>query len=637
MSSAMQITFANWQKRFEQHWIVALAALLALVNLVTFAPTFTMGFVTDDFIEVGARHDDALDSIAREDWSLWFQRFGERALIDPVSGVEIFRPTRQVIFWADYFTWHLNPLGFHITNVLLQFATCFVVALLTWQLTRRRSAAFVAGLLFALHPAHTAPISEIASRGHVLAGLFVALTVLFYVLPRTRGNQILALLACVLAIGSKETALVTPALLALYEVIYHHDEIWRSPQRVMLRQLPFWLITAGAIALRFLIFGRLSGSQYGIGSWSLTYQIQGYSLFTLEPFIVDISDLQTILFLLILLILMILYRARREVRFGILWLPVALFFTLASPPQERYFYTPSIGLALAFGSIFSQPLTPSVRWARWASAAVTAALCLSLGAGAIARVSSYRNAGEIVQTILAQVKTLHPTLPQNSRLVFVGLPEVIRQGYIFNAPLQVQYAMQWLYNDRTLQATSGTTFPVVLDAPDRTFFFEYARRKITERADLVQALRDRRRCSDSPQNRIVWNFRTDGEGWESWNEIDAWSAGQGALRFRTTGNDPFLGSPFIQVRPHQLTEVAIQMRARAAQPTFTAELYWQTTDMQDFSGDAHTTFQVNADNVSHLYKLRLATRGDAPIVRLRFDPSNLPAEIELERISIQCK
>lgn len=628
--------------RASSHWRVLLLASLAALLAILYAPTFLMGFVTDDFIEVGARHDDALDSLAHDDLSLWFARFRERALIDPVSGVEIFRPTRQVIFWADYFMWHLNPVGYHITNLLLLFATCLVVALLTWRLTRRRSAGLVAGLLFALHPAHTAPISEVASRGHALAGLFVALTVLFYVLPPTRRNRILAVLSCVLAIGSKETALVTPALLALYEIIYHRDEIWRAPHRVVLRQLPFWLITAGAIGLRFLLFGRLSDSPYSIGSWSLTYQVQGYSLFTLEPFISDISDVQTILFLLALVILMVLYRARREVSFGTLWVPVSLLFTLASPPQERYFYTPSIGLALAFGSIVAHPLNISARWTRasvtirWASALVAAVLCVSLGAGALVRVASYRNAGEIVQTILAQVKMLHPTLPQNSRLAFVGLPEVIRQGYIFNSPLQVQYAMQWLYEDRSLQATSGDAFPVVLEAPDRTFFFEYERRKITERADVVQALRDRRRCSDSPQNRIVWNFREDAQGWEAWSEIGSFQTRAGALSIQATGNDPFMGSPFVEVRPRDLKRVEIRMRAQAARPTLTAELYWQTAEMQDFGGDARLSFQVNADNAPHTYTVEPEVRGNAPIIRLRFDPADLPAEIELERITIYC-
>lgn len=602
---------------------------------VLYAPVFGMGFVTDDFIEVGVRHDDARDFLARDDVAGWWSKFVERALIDPVSGTEMFRPTRQFIFTADYFMWYLDPVGYHITNLLLLLAACFVVALLAWQLTRRTSVALVASLLFALHPVHTAPVSEMSSRGHVIAGLFVALTVLFYALPRTRRNTLLALLSCVLAVGSKETALTTPLLLALYEVIYHREELRHEPRRVMLRQLPFWLIVAGAVALRLVLFGRLS-SRYAVGSWSWEYQVQGYSLFALAPFFQDITLEGTFLFFAALVIAMVLYRSRRQVRFGILWTPLALLGTLAYPPQERYFFTASIGLAIAFGSIVAQPFGGNTRWARAAGLVVTAAVCLSLGAGSIARIADFRNAGEIVQTVLAQVKTLHPTMPRNARLYFVGLPEVVRKGYVFNNALGVQYVMQWLYDDRSLRATNGLHFPVVFNALDRTFFFEYERRKITERADLVQALRERVTCSSS-RKAIVWNFGKDAGGWQAWNEMEAFQAQDGALHLRTNGNDPFMGSPFIEVPPRDLERIEIQMRAKADKRTLNAEVYWQTAEMPDFASEARTTFQVNADEASRKYVLPFAVRGDAPIVRLRFDPTDAPAEIQIERIALYCR
>ncbi len=621
----------------ERHWLLVFLASLTLLVGILYAPVFKMGFVTDDFIEIGARNDDAVDFLAHDDLAGWGGQFIQRALIDPVSGVEIFRPTRQVIFWADYFMWHLNPLGYHITNLLFLVATCFVVALLAWHLTRRKSAAIVAGLLFALMPVHTAPIAEVASRGHVIAGFFVALTVLFYVLPRTRRNRVLAVVCCILAIGSKETALITPALLGLYEIVYHRDEVLRAPLRVILRQLPFWLCLAAAIGLRFLIFGRLSSSQYGVGSWNLSYQAAGYTLFVLAPFLNDISDAQTIAFWLVMALLVVVYRARREVAFGVLWVPLALFFTLASPPQERYFYTPSVGLVVALASILSQPFPLAVRWSRWAGALGTAALLLCLSWGAWIRVDAYRNAGEIVQTILAQVKTLHPTLPRGSQLVFVGIPEVIRQGYIFNNPRQVEYAIQWLYDDRSLRVKSQSSFPTVLTGLDKTFFLEYDRRKITERADLVQSLRNRLRCSDSPKNWVRWNFDKDAAGWEPWNEIDSFQPGSRGLRLNTTGNDPFMGSPFVEISPQQLRRVEIRMSAQAAQPTFLGELYWQTAAMSDFDGSAHVTFPVKADGELQTYTLRLNPQGAAPIIRLRLDPSDVPAKIELEQITLYCK
>lgn len=621
----------------ESHWLLAAFLGLVLLILILYAPVFGMGFVSDDFIEVGVRHNDARDTLAYDDIGGWLNTFVERSLIDPVSGVEMFRPTRQAIYAADYIMWHLDAPGYHVTNLVLLLISSFVVLLLAYQLTRRKNVALVAALLFALHPAHTAPTAEISSRGHVLAGLFVGLTVLFYALTRTRRNYIVALVCCALAIGSKETALATPLLVALYELIYHRDEILRTPLRVAARLAPFFVITAAAIGFRLLWFGSLSNSRYGVGSWELSYQIQGYSMFTLEPFIYDISNVQTILFLSVLVALILLYRKRREVAFGILWAPIALIFTITAPPQERYFFTPSIGLAIAFASVLSQPFTTETRWTRWVGPVATGALCVSLLLGSVSRVADYRNAGDIVQTIVAQIKTLHPTMPQNARLSFVGLPEAVRRGYVFNNVLGVQYLMQWVYDDRTLEVTSGEAFPIALDAPDRTFFFEYERRKLTERADLVQALRERRRCGDAPDSAIVWNFSADAQGWEPWSEIEGWQNQDGALGFNTTGDDPFMGSPFIEVSPRDVKRIDVQMRVDADQPTVTGELYWQTANMDDFSRDAHTPFTVKADGKSRTYKVFLDVRGDEPILRLRLDPTDAPAEIQLETIAIRCK
>lgn len=628
----------DWKRWASKHWIILLLVALTLLLLLLYAPTFGMGFVTDDFIEVGARHFDALDGLVPQDNNVWFERFIERAIIDPVSGQEIFRPTRQTIFWADYFVWQLEPFGYHLTNWLLYLATCFTVALLAYRLTHQRRAAVISGLLFAVLPSHTAPVSEMASRGHLIAGLFVVLCVLFYVLPSSRRNTLAACLFYILAIGSKETALVVPALLALYELVFHRADIWRNPRSVILRQLPFWLIALAAVAVRFYLFGRLSSSSFGLGSWEWTYQVQGYTLYALAPFLVDIVEWQTILVFAIVAVLMVLYRSRGTVIFGFLWVPIALLVTYASPPQERYLFTASTGIALALGAILAQPLATPVRWGQWAGGLVTAALLIGLTYGVWLRTTAFRNAGEIVASVFQQVKQLHPTVPENSRFYFVGLPEVIRGGYMFNSDLQMQYGIQMLYgDDRTLRATRAETFPTTLTALDRTFFFEYDRRKITERTDLVQAMRDRRRCGDAPENFVRWTFRDDAEGWEPWSEIEGFQSRKGTLEFSTTGEDPFMGSPILEIQPQELERIEIQMRARADAPTFDAALYWMTSDMQDFSEQARVSFPVTADDTAHTYDLTLPVRGDAPLLRLRLDPADMPAEIQLQRITIYCK
>lgn len=643
-----------WQAQFTRHWVLTLAALLTVVNLITFAPTFGMGFVTDDFVQVGKHHYDALETLAQDDLSGWLARLPERILQDPVNGVQVVRPTRILFFIADYFQWHLDPFGYHLTNLLFYFGACFVVGLLAWRLTRSRVAATLAALSFALFPVHAAPVAEIASRGHVMAGMFVALTVLFYVVPNRRA-ALMSWLTYLLALGSKETALITPVLLVLYEIVYSNRALFRTWRAVAARQLPLWLITLACFGFRFLVFRPAPSLGTFEGQLDLNFLVAGYAQYAVQPLWDDIAGWQVQVVLIAFLVLLLVYHRRHALIFGLLWYPIALLPALTVPPQERYFFTPSIGLALALASILAQPIPELPFRARrtdgqkpaaisrqplWRSgiSLVLAALLFSAFAyGLYTRNTEHRAAAQVIERILQQLKTLHPTLPRNAQLFMLNLPQRVRHGYIFTHPLQVEYAVKLAYADPTLRVATPSEFPNELAAPDRTFFLEYENRELRERAELVQAVRARRRCSDSPQNRIRWNFRQGAQGWEAWNEIEGMTVTEGALHFTTIGDDPFMGSPLVEIPPNALQSVEIQMRARADQPSFQAELYWQTTKMPDFAGDARVTFQVNADSASNIYRLEQGIAADAPIIRLRLDPSDVPAEIQLERITIFCR
>lgn len=632
----------KWLDQPRTHWLALLLVLLAILLLLVLSPAFSNGFVNDDFIEVGARHYDALDSLPKEDWALWASRFVQRALIDPVTDWEIFRPTRQLVFWADYFMWHLNPLGYRVTDWLLALSTCLVVTLLEFRLTRRRAMAVVAGVVFALYPLHSIPVLDISAIGHILAGLFVGLCVLYYILPRSRRNILLAYLFCLLAMGSKETAITTPALLLLYEILYRRDDIRRAPRAFVTRQLPFWLIAVAVLALRLILFGKLSNSPADLTFWyQSTTRLTGYVQLMLMPFVRDITDLQAIFVVLIIMLLMWIYRARREVLFGFLWLPLALGVSILFPPTDRYFYTPSIGIALALGSILARPWTTSLRWSRVAAALVTAGVLVALAIGSYSRASDYRTLGIRSQNFLSQLQTLHPNFARSSRLFFIGFPQKAQSGILIQSSLQMQYAAQLIYNDRSLRAVIADKFPDIIDSLNRTFYFEYSGRKLTERADVVQALQNRLRCTDSPQNAIRWSFDRDTAGWEAWSGIDKFEPGDKGLNLRANGSDVFMGSPYIEIKPGDLDRVEIKMSARSSEPVLNAAFYWKTPAMSDFSPQARSSFKVPADGVPQTINLSLNSSGvtpaNDPIVRLRLDPADAPADILLNSITIFCR
>ena len=328
----------------------------------------------------------------------------------------------------------------------------------------------------------------------------------------------------------------------------------------------------------------------------------------------------------------------KEVVYGLLWIPVALVPTLAFPPAERYFYTASIGLALALGGILAQPFARPTTAGRVVGGGLAALLPPKFGF-----LHLYAKSANIKM----QDRSFKVCCSKSGRCIQLCQPErrfilsvclkpsgmVIFLLRLFRCNTRLQLA----YNDRSLHVMQVDDFPTTFQRLDRTFFFEYDRRRIVERNDLTRALRERPSCANAAEKKVEWTFEQDTRGWEPWNEIDEFQACDGALQMHIIGNDPFMGGPIIEVQPGELKRIEIQLRAQAAQPTFQAELYWQTAAMADFSGEARAVFSVDTDDKSHIFTLEPKIRGDSPLIRLRLDPSDMPAQIQLERITIYCK
>ncbi|MBK7171608.1 MAG: tetratricopeptide repeat protein [Gammaproteobacteria bacterium] len=138
--------------------------------------------------------------------------------------------------------------GFHLLNLLLHAANVLLVLALLHHLlpARNRAAAFVGALLFALHPVNTEVVTMLSGRSVSLAAMWL----LGSLLAQLAGRVVPSLLLFALAIASRETTLVLPALLTL--ALYWRAQLPHPGQRGGLRaalHAARWHWLMGALAL----------------------------------------------------------------------------------------------------------------------------------------------------------------------------------------------------------------------------------------------------------------------------------------------------------------------------------------------------------------------------------------------------
>jgi Tfp pilus assembly protein PilF len=138
-----------------------------------------------------------------------------RGLFEPTSYNNVFRP---VTFATLALNWRIagaGPFGYHLLNLLLHAAVTVLLYLVFRKLldsfASGPTVAWVAALLFAVHPLHTEAVDSISARSELLATGFLLAAWLLHLVDR----PILALLSFVLALLSKESAVAfVPLVLA---------------------------------------------------------------------------------------------------------------------------------------------------------------------------------------------------------------------------------------------------------------------------------------------------------------------------------------------------------------------------------------------------------------------------------------
>ena len=180
----------------------------------------------------------------------------------------------------------LDPWGYHLGNLLLHAATVALLCLVARRLLAAgfglpparpaiAAGAFVAALVFGLHPLRAESVAWVSERRDVLCGLFYLLAVQAYLRGVAGGARVerrwwaLSVGAFAAALLSKAIAVTLPLTLLLMDVYPLRRRALGWPALVA-EKLPYALLAAGAAALA--VVARQEGGnitayeQYGVGA-----------------------------------------------------------------------------------------------------------------------------------------------------------------------------------------------------------------------------------------------------------------------------------------------------------------------------------------------------------------------------------
>ena len=216
------------------------AALVAVVSLVVivfvvYANSFGNQFVFDDIYLVEGN-----------------QRLRN---IDLSLLISSYRPLRDFSYAIDFALWGEGPFGFHLTNLLLHAGNVLLVFILIRRMTEDLSSAFLAALIFAVHPIQTDAVTYISGRRDLLFTLFYLSAFHTYIsYYRSRSSLRAVLLFTLffvfwaLSLLSKEMAVSLPILIFVWhycnawEVTASWRQILPTTGRTLARDKWFWIL-----------------------------------------------------------------------------------------------------------------------------------------------------------------------------------------------------------------------------------------------------------------------------------------------------------------------------------------------------------------------------------------------------------
>lgn len=508
-----------------------LCLMAACIGAGTYYETLNVGFLLDDYYHLAylikAFHGDfsGLVRLLTGSWS-------------GPTGLNSFRPLTSLGLVLDFGLWKTNARGYHLSNLALYAGCCAGLLVLMLQLLDgagriRYPAAFTASILFAVYPIHPESVAWVVGRVDVQCTFFFLLSLICYFRFRATGRGsmlILSLLFFLASVASKEMAVVLPPVVLSAEYLLSRDLGWTKPKVPLLFPAAYFVLLGVFAAVRANAIGELVGGYGPAGVASLSGGfVRFLDLATAGKIVFGVNEERPLQFgmfpyaaaaflacLLPCFIARPAARIRRVAGFLTIWIAISVLpayqiwhvypnlvgsrlFFLGSAPLCALL---SIGAMVPFFDAASRA-DMTARGLRFVTPGALTVMLVSWSVAVHSNIQVWRQAGEAMRGIRAQIQSLYRSIPDGRHIHLVDLPQDHSGAGLIGRPAYMRTMLSRPLADRDYAARIVTTELELSNA--REFIFP----SLVHRAALDQATALSLRWSPVDRRYEPWSVPED--------------------------------------------------------------------------------------------------------------------------------
>lgn len=353
--------------------------LFSVAGFIAYANTFQNKMFWDD-------NDFILNNAYIKDWGYFPKYFTENVIAGAGFLSNYWRPALLFVFSLEWHLWESWETGYHLVNASFHIANAILLFAILFYIFRKHVPAIFTALIFLLHPVQTEAVAYVNSLGDSLSVFFIFLGIIFYL--KFRASQktplyshfyFLTLLMYILALMSKETAIIMPALVFIADFFFQNQngefslkekikEGWRTIWPLLTLAVIYILLRATDLNfintfnlyneknvfasnfhIRLFTFFRVLTNYFGLLFWPFELHMErGVEL--AASFFSSSVILGGFIFLGLLALALKYFKKLPVLSFGILWFFIGLVPTsnilipINGILYEHWLYLPMIGI-----------------------------------------------------------------------------------------------------------------------------------------------------------------------------------------------------------------------------------------------------------------------------------------------------